>query len=239
MYVIQAEDRVEIKKVIQRPTNGYLTGYISRGDGADKDPANNEENEILCQTIYTNLKIYLRLARIHSSTLAEMMGIDSNDLKLLCLSPSIVLNKPGVERSELPDRIAERHSQFTNSIANLIQSSPSSMQVILEGTVNYRLTTLCTMIETASIQIKRELTSADKYKQSSEAKIQEVLQQSIDENDDDSDLHPPPSWAELSLSQVKLEEDSDDEVVEESSEVLGSFQDVVDEDDEWGDNVMQ
>ena len=107
---------------------------------------------------------------------------------------------------EIEECVHERQEQVTSAVANLIQSNPSSMQKILEETTNERLKSLKSLLDTASGQMKNELLMVDSYKEENTRKIQEVLTKSFSTTDTADDLMPPERFAELSLSQIKLED---------------------------------
>lgn len=211
MYVIQATKPVKIDKLIQKPNSSYLTGYIQdvdiRNDDWERDLLTNES---LCVEIYNNLKVYLRLAKIHAKMIAALMKIDDKETSNLCLSPAIVRSKPDtsgkVNFGETEEDAYERQERFTCAVANLIQSTPSLMQKILEENTNARLNSLKKLLDMASGQMKNELTMVDSYKEENEAKIQEVMANSFSPTDAADDLLPPNGFAELSLSQIQLDD---------------------------------
>ena len=157
MYVIEAEKKIRIDKLIQRPNSSYLTGYVKEVDELKKDDV--IANEELCVEIYGNLKAYLRLARVHSDMISKIMNMDDEKAQGLCLSAAIVKYRPDttgkaiVKETDTESRI--RQSHFTCAVANLIQSTPASMQKILEEPTHSRLESLSEMLALASSQMKK------------------------------------------------------------------------------------
>jgi len=228
MYVIEAVEQVKIEKLIQKPTSSYLIGYSSK---VQKGLGEIDGNESICMEIFTNLKIYLRLARVHSKMVAELMKIEPPDSKMLCLSPAVLKYKPYTGDIETTEKTLDRQARFASAIANLVQSTPSRMQNIFEADVHSQLQSLREMIDIASSQIKNELSQVDKYKAENEQAIRDVLEKSCSEADQYEDLLPPPSYQELTLKDVQVE--GDEELIEER---IGD--DLIDGEDEF-DNVMQ
>ena len=76
----------------------------------------------------------------------------------------------------------------------------------LEEDTNARLNSLKKLLDMASGQMKNELTMVDSYKEENEAKIQEVMANSFSPTDAADDLLPPNGFAELSLSQIQLDD---------------------------------
>ncbi len=245
MYVIQATKKVRIDKLIQKPNSSYLTGYIrnvdNRSDNWEEDLLTNES---LCVEIYNNLKVYLRLAKIHAKMISALMKIDDKETSNLCLSPAIVRSKPDTSGNpylgETEEDIYERHERFTCAVANLIQSTPSSMQKILEESTNARLESLKKLLDMASGQMKNELTMVDSYKEKNEAKIQEVMTNSFSPSDAADDLLPPDSFAELSLSQIQLDDGEllDDLVATEVLEGDKGGDTLDDSEDPWSSDYI-
>lgn len=244
MYVIQATKKVRIDKLIQRPNSSYLTGYIRDVDVKDEDwKAEILSNESSCVEIYNNLKVYLRLTKIHAKMISTLMKIDDKETSNLCLSPAIVRSRPDttgkLNLGESEEDMHERQETFTCAVANLIQSTPSSMQKILEETTNARLSSLKKLIDMASGQMKNELLMVDSYKDENKEKIQEVMTKSFSPTDTADDLMPPEGFAELSLSQIQLDDgELLDDLVE--SELLGneSGGQVDDGDDPWSSDYI-
>lgn len=231
MYVIEAEEQVRIEKLIQKPTSSYLLGYLSK---VKKGPGEIDGNESICMEIFTNLKIYLRLARVHSKMVAELMKIEPPDSKMLCLSPAVLKYKPyPADITETAEDTLDRQARFASSIANLVQSTPSRMQNIFEADVHSQLQSLREMIDIASSQIKNELGQVDKYKAENEQTIRDVLEKSCSDTDEFEDLLPPLSYQELTLEGVQVE--GDEELIEER---VGD--DLIDGEDDFDNgNVMQ
>ena len=238
MYVIEAEKKVCIDKLIQRPKSTYLMGYVKEVDEAKQDDV--IANEELCLEIYNNLKAYLRLAKIHSDMISEIMKVDNEKTQSLCLSAAIVKYRPDttgnaiVEETDAESRT--RQGRFTCAVANLIQSTPASMQKILEEPTYSRLISLSEMLDLASGQMKQELTMVESFKADNEERIQEVLRRSFSPDDDSIDLMPPEGYQELSLSQIQLD---DGELLEDlvQGELLREDPEA---EDPWdSNNVMQ
>ena len=237
MYVIEAESRIRIDKLIQKPNASYLTGYVKREDEVSIDDVMGIEE--LCVEIYNNLKAYLRLAKLHSDMISTIMQVDSKDAQNLCLSSAIVRYRPDTTGKAILNEIDEesrmRQERFTCAVANLIQSTPSRMQRILEESTLCRLRSLAEMLNIASGQMKRELTMVETYKERNEKSIEEVLQKSFAPEDDSADLMPPQGYRELSLSQIALE---DGEMLDDLIE--GETLQKPEADDPWdATNVMQ
>ena len=141
---------------------------------------------------------------------------------------------------ETEEDIYERHERFTCAVANLIQSTPSSMQKILEESTNARLESLKKLLDMASGQMKNELTMVDSYKEKNEAKIQEVMTNSFSPSDAADDLLPPDSFAELSLSQIQLDDGEllDDLVATEVLEGDKGGDTLDDSEDPWSSDYI-
>ena len=208
MYVIEAEKRIRIDKLIQRPKSSYLMGYVKGTDEVEEEDV--IANEELCVEIYSNLKAYLRLAKIHSDMISKIMKVDNKETQNMCLSAAIVRYRPDTTGNaivqETDSESSVRQARFTCAVANLIQSTPASMQKILEEPTFLRLKSLSEMLGLASGQMKRELTMVESYKEENEAHIQDVLRRSFSPEDDSMDLMPPEGYQELSLSQIQLED---------------------------------
>ena len=155
----------------------------------------------------------------------------------MCLSAAIVNYRPDTTGNaivqETDAESSARQALFTCAVANLIQSTPASMQKILEEPTFSRLESLSEMLSLASGQMKRELTMVESYKEDNEAKIQDVLRRSFSPEDDSMDLMPPEGYQELSLSQIQLE---DGEMLDDlvQSELLQDGE----ADDPWGSNNL-
>jgi hypothetical protein len=262
MYVIQATKEVTINKLIQKPNASYLTGYVS--DTQLKSGNWEDElltNESLCVEIFRNLRAYLRLARLHASMVAELMKIDnSGESQNLCLSPAILASCPSSETAgvgsgaddehehehESNEQQFERHERFANAVASLIQSSPIAMQAILEESLGERLGSLDRLVSMASGRMKSELLMVDSCKDQNQVEIEKVLRASFSNTDDYSDLHPPAAFAELSLSQIQLDDGEllDDLVAPELLEGRsgggrgGANPNQDPEDDPWGEDYQ-
>ena len=127
----------------------------------------------------------------------------------MCLSAAIVRYRPDTTGNaivqETDSESSVRQARFTCAVANLIQSTPASMQKILEEPTFLRLKSLSEMLGLASGQMKRELTMVESYKEENEAHIQDVLRRSFSP-EDDSMTSLPEGYQELSLSQIQLED---------------------------------
>jgi hypothetical protein len=72
MYIIEAQDRIRIDKLIQKPGASFLNAYCVK-KATEIDVVNRERNEILCLDLFAKLKIYLRLERAHRKMLETLM----------------------------------------------------------------------------------------------------------------------------------------------------------------------
>merc|ERR1712178_473369 len=100
------------------------------------------------------------------------MKVDNKETQNMCLSAAIVRYRPDTTGNaivqETDSESSVRQARFTWAVANLIQSTPASMQKILEEPTFLRLKSLSEMLGLASGQMKRELTMVESYKEENE-----------------------------------------------------------------------
>ena len=101
MYIIQAEDRVRVDKLIQEPGRSYLMGYCMKKEDPI-DIENVDRNEKLCLDLFEKLKVYIRLERVHREMLSALMqsigtpdeleGL--NERLAVCISKAVMDTSP-------------------------------------------------------------------------------------------------------------------------------------------------
>ena len=184
MYIIEAEQKVQIDKLIQEPGRSFLMAYCSQmGNSVDID--NVDKNEKLCENIFDKLKVYMRLERVHREMLASLMQSigTSEELEGLESQLGVYLSKSVVETSPAPleprkettEEKASRHVAFCDAVATLmshpqtmqelfegaklLQFSAETMQVIFESPLEERLTKLSSLLDTAAERKKQSILS--------------------------------------------------------------------------------
>ena len=141
MYIIEAEQRVRIDKLIQEPGRSFLKAYcLQKGNPIDVDDV--DKNEELSAGLFEKLKAYIRLERVHREMLSNLMqsigtpeeleGLESQ--LAVYISKDIVDNSPTPKepRVETVEEKASRQVAFCDAVASLM-SHPQTMQEIFEG----------------------------------------------------------------------------------------------------------
>jgi hypothetical protein len=201
MYVIEGEEIVEILKIIQRPTSSYLTAYYAPKE-VKFNPQKFAVNEELCIRIYRELKIYLRLARLHAS----LSNVRKKDIRKLCMTPNVVRYRPDqVLSASTPESSHQRHRNFVYAIASSLKSSPAAMQQIFEGDLTFQLAISCEMIKTASLTLQKTILSDETNKEKNEIAIKQITRQADEIGDTGEDLFPSADYEDISLSQVRMD----------------------------------
>ena len=141
MYIIEAEQRVRIDKLIQEPGRSFLMAYcLQKGNPIDVDDV--DKNEELSTGLFERLKAYIRLERVHREMLSNLMQSIGTPEELeglegqlpVYISKDVVDNSPTPKESrvETAEEKASRQLAFCDAVASLM-SHPQTMQEIFEG----------------------------------------------------------------------------------------------------------
>ena len=184
MYIVQAEDRVRVDKLIQEPGRSYLMGYCMKKEDPI-DIENVDRNEKLCLDLFEKLKVYIRLERVHREMLSALMqsigtpdeleGL--NERLAVCISKAVMDTSPSCPepRVETVEMKAQRHIAFCDAVASLLSTpqtmqeifegpklftfAPDTMQAIFESTLAERIIKLSTILDTAAERKKTSILS--------------------------------------------------------------------------------
>ena len=147
VYMIEMLSTIQIDGMTVKPGRSYLSSTKTQ-------PLEEElvaevtinENENLCLNIFTQHKIFFRLAKLLVSYEANKSGDKNLDTSYLNLTPVTISNRPGQDDFETssPRVKNERHRDFSYSIANRLLSAgyypPDFHQAMLTSSTTIRLT---------------------------------------------------------------------------------------------------
>ena len=227
MYIVKADRRVRIEKVIQRPGSSYLLGYV-----VDDEPNYDAVSTEVCYSLFDKLKYFLRLCRLYKSILSRSYMTSPDDLnsataavEKIYLSREILRTQPSSWLETPPETLASCQDEFISAVTNflfypssvfeifeggspkLITCSLERLQSAFESPMAVRTQIILELLE-AAIEKQRWLIETSPVEKSEiEYSIRKILLSGMGEGeyrDQAADLKPPDSWEEMSLSQVQI-----------------------------------
>ena len=183
MYIIEAEQKVRIDKLVQEPGRSFLMAYCLQQGNPIDDLDNIDKNEKLSQDLFNKLKVYMRLERVHREMLSNLMQsigtpeeLEGIENQQVYISESIVSTSPIPKKSRVQETNEEkalRHVAFCDAVATLMshpqtmqelfegcklfQFAPETMQTIFESSIEERMKKLSTLLDAAAERKKQSI----------------------------------------------------------------------------------
>lgn len=218
MYIIESEKKIRIDSMTVKAGKSYLSS-TSTHDVIEETITEKEleANEELAIKVFNELKKYLRLTKLryhYESNERKLSQIDT-DLSFICLSPDLIASRPkqlDFATNTFTENV-ERHTKFSNTLGNLLSSSPTLSQFLLTSPTADRLKFLASALKTAFVDMRTEVFESSQKSvngQESLDVIQQILELDTAEYEDKhDDIAPPSNWENLNIKNIEF--DGDDE----------------------------
>jgi len=260
-YIIEATERVRIVKILR--TEPYLTALVETRFGDEEDALEDVDlhvQEQLCEEVYSNLKAYLRLAKLQTYVAASNgegggeagekvvqteAELEVQEEEREVFTPAVRDSRPCASvraKEKCPSDTMARHARFSFAVANLLSTESEIMQQIFQSTsCTYRLHGLKRILAEAVSEVSSLLVDDNLL---SELELDKITKRARTLDDNDDDLMPPVDYEGVTLAS-ELDESLAEELGLDLQRLFASTETVVqeilekEEGDDWDVDAFQ